>query len=217
MAKIAIDEGHWDADSGAVGFGTRECDITHSMANRLKIDLERQGHQVLITNGSLSNRTTVANNLGADIFISIHCNAFNSKAYGLETYCYKFKYRKLADAIHGELLKNTNLYRNNRRVKEGNFQVIRETNMDACLIELAFIDNREDNLLLRTYQDEYSVAITKGVQSYFGLDYVESKVVNIYEMRVNDKYYGQTYYEDIAVAVEKEMANGVSEIILIKK
>ncbi|MEG2291740.1 MAG: N-acetylmuramoyl-L-alanine amidase, partial [Clostridium sp.] len=199
------------------GFGTQECDITHSMANRLKVDLERQGHQVLITNGSLSNRTTVANNWGADIFISLHCNAFNSKAYGIETYCYKLAYRELADAIHGELLKNTNLYRNNRGVKEGNFQVIRETNMDACLIELAFIDNREDNLLLRTYQDEYSVAVTKGVQSYFGLDYVEAKSINIYEMNVNGEYYGQTTYEDIAVAVEKEMAAGVKRIELIRK
>ncbi|MEG0134107.1 MAG: N-acetylmuramoyl-L-alanine amidase [Clostridium sp.] len=217
MAKIVVDEGHYNCESGAVGFGARECDITHSMANRLKIDLERQGHQVLITNGSLSKRVQDANNFKADIFISLHCNAFNSKAYGIETYCYKLAYRKLADAIHGELLKNTNLYRNNRGVKEGNFQVIRETNMDACLIELAFIDNREDNLLLRTYQDEYSVAITKGVQSYFGLDYVESKVVNIYEMKVNGNYYGQTTYDDIAVAVEKELKNGVKEIVLIKK
>ncbi|MEG2657694.1 MAG: N-acetylmuramoyl-L-alanine amidase, partial [Clostridium sp.] len=108
-------------------------------------------------------------------------------------------------------------YRNNRGVKEGNFQVIRETNMDACLIELAFIDNREDNLLLRTYQDEYSVAVTKGVQSYFGLDYVEAKSINIYEMNVNGEYYGQTTYEDIAVAVEKEMAAGVKRIELIRK
>jgi len=40
---------------------------------------------------------------------------------------------------------------------------------------------------------------------------------SIYNMKVNGAYYGETYYEDIAAAVEKEMTNGVKEITLIKK
>ncbi len=171
MAKIAIDEGHYNCESGATGYGIRECDITHSVAYLLKADLERQGHSVLITNGSLENRTRLANNWGADIIISIHCNAFNSKAYGIETFCYKFKYRQLADVIHKFLLADKRLYRVDRGVKEGDLHVIRETNMSACLVEMAFIDNKEDNTLLLKYQKEYAVAIAKGVQAYFGLAY----------------------------------------------
>lgn len=173
MAKIVIDEGHYNCESGAVGFGIKECDVTHSVAYKLKVKLEKQGHTVLITNGSLSNRTTKANQWGADIFISLHCNAFNGKAYGIETFCYKFKYRKLADSIHNSLLADKRLYRTNRGVKEGDLHVIRESNMDACLVEMAFIDNKDDNALLLKYQDEYATAIAKGVQAYFGLSYKE--------------------------------------------
>lgn len=174
MAKIVIDEGHYNCESGAVGFGIKECDVTHSVAYKLKAKLEKQGHTVLITNGSLSNRTTKANQWGANIFISLHCNAFNGKAYGIETFCYKFKYRKLADSIHNSLLGDKRLYRTNRGVKEGDLHVIRESNMDACLVEMAFIDNKEDNALLLKYQDEYATAIAKGVQDYFGLSYKEN-------------------------------------------
>ncbi|WP_346935296.1 N-acetylmuramoyl-L-alanine amidase [Clostridium sp.] len=173
MAKVVIDEGHYNYESGAVGFGIKECDITHGVAYKLKPKLEKQGHSVLITNGSLSNRTSKANSWGADIFISLHCNAFNGNAYGIETFCYKFKYRKLADSIHNALLSDKRLYRTNRGVKEGDLHVIRESNMDACLVEMAFIDNKEDNVLLLKYQDEYATAIAKGVQAYFGLSYKE--------------------------------------------
>lgn len=192
MAKVVIDEGHYNYESGAVGFGIKECDITHSVAYKLKLKLEKQGHSVLITNGSLSNRTTKANSWGADIFISLHCNAFNGKAYGIETFCYKFKYRKLADSIHNSLLADRRLYRTNRGVKEGDLHVIRESNMDACLVEMAFIDNKEDNTLLLQYQDEYSIAIAKGVQAYFGLSYKEDKPIikEEYDMNKLVVYYG---------------------------
>lgn len=200
MAKIVIDEGHYNYESGAVGFTIKECDITHNVAYKLKSKLEKQGHTVLITNGSLSNRTTKANQWGADIFISLHCNAFNGKAYGIETFCYKFKYRKLADSIHNSLLGDKRLYRINRGVKEGDLHVIRESNMDACLVEMAFIDNKEDNDLLLKYQDEYATAIAKGVQAYFGLSYKEDikkpskpskpQVKEEYDMNKLVVYYG---------------------------
>jgi hypothetical protein len=176
MAKIAIDEGHYNCESGAIGFGVRECDVTHAVAYKLKTNLERQGHTILITNGSLSNRTTAANNWGANIFISLHCNAFNGNAYGIETFCYKFEYRKLADSIHNAMLEDKRLYRVNRGIKEGDLHVIRESNMDACLVEMAFIDNKEDNDLLLRYQDEYATAIANGVQSYLGLSYKEDSL-----------------------------------------
>ena len=180
MARIAIDEGHYNYESGAVGFGIKECDITHSIAYKLKSKLEKQGHSVLITNGSLENRTKMANGWGADIFISLHCNAFTGAAYGIEVYCYKFKYRVLADAIYRALLADKRLYRATRGVKEGDFHVIRETSMNACLVEMAFIDNKEDNALLLKYQDEYATAIARGVQAYFGLSYKEDPEVEMH-------------------------------------
>ena len=200
MAKITIDEGHYNCESGAVGFGIKECDITHSVAYKLKPKLEKQGHSVLITNGSLYNRTSKANSWGADIFISLHCNAFNGNAYGIETFCYKFKYRKLADSIHNSLLADKRLYRTNRGVKEGDLHVIRESNMDACLVEMAFIDNKEDNALLLKYQDEYATAIAKGVQNYFGLSYKEDTAKITSEPKPVEMHRNIIVYPDGAAA-----------------
>ncbi|MEG0051191.1 MAG: N-acetylmuramoyl-L-alanine amidase [Terrisporobacter sp.] len=56
---------------------------------------------------------------------------------------------------------------------------------------------------------------TEDAYNYINIEIKPSK--NIYEMKVNSKYYGQTYYNDIAVAVEKEMAAGAKEITLIRK
>ena len=76
------------------------------------------------------------------VFISIHCNAFNGEACGVETYSYSINTNDLATDIHEELLKSK-CYTKNRGTKTANFYVIKNTNMRACLIELGFIDNIE--------------------------------------------------------------------------
>lgn len=100
MAKIYIDPGHnaSGADTGAVGYGLKEQDITVQIGVILRDMLVRSGQTVKMSresindtissslNGSLSARYNGANSWGADLFISIHCNAANTKAYGCETY-----------------------------------------------------------------------------------------------------------------------------------
>lgn len=181
MAKIFLDPGHGGNDPGATGNGLKEKDINLAVANRVKYHLQRHGQTIVMSrtddsNPSLQTRTNNANNWGADILVSIHCNAFNGNAYGVETYCYKFRYRKLADNIHGRVLADKSLYNYNRGVKEGNLHMIRESNMNAALIEMAFIDNTYDATLLKTKQEEFAVAISKGILDYFGLSYKEEVV-----------------------------------------
>ena len=117
----------------------------------------------------LSDRPRMANNWGADCFISIHCNSASFTAYGIETFAYKAQYRNMADKVHRRLIENTSLYYANRGVKFADFCVLRETNMDACLVEMAFISNERDSQLLRNKQEEYAIAITKGILDYLGL------------------------------------------------
>lgn len=173
MAKIFIDPGHGGTDPGAAGNGLKEKDVNLAVAFKVKAHCERHGHTVMLSRTddktvSLSERTTMANNWGANVFISIHCNAFNTTAYGVETYCYKLAYRKLADCIHARVLADKTLYNYNRGVKENNFHVVRESAMDAALIEMAFIDNTYDATLLKSKQEEFAVAISKGILDYLG-------------------------------------------------
>jgi N-acetylmuramoyl-L-alanine amidase len=84
---IAIDAGHGGEDPGAIGArGTREKVITLALAKRLarRIDREPGMRAVLIRNGdyyvSLRKRIAKARDARADLFISIHADAFNKRS-----------------------------------------------------------------------------------------------------------------------------------------
>ncbi|MEG0180781.1 MAG: N-acetylmuramoyl-L-alanine amidase [Peptostreptococcaceae bacterium] len=177
MKKVYIDPGHGDNDSGAVGVrNVLEKDIVLDMCHRIKKILESRNIEVRMSRTtdvfkSLSWRTNDANNWGADALVSVHGNSSdNISAKGLETFCFKFKYRKLADCIQGELI-NDRLYTINRGVKEDNLHMLRESNMDACLVELGFISNTEDLDLIEAKKDEFALAIADGICNYLGVNF----------------------------------------------
>jgi N-acetylmuramoyl-L-alanine amidase len=93
VERIAIDAGHGGSDPGALGTsGIREKDVTLAIAHKLAPMLMRQGIQVTLTRDddryvTLEERTARANAFGADLFVSIHCNAAENKTrHGVETY-----------------------------------------------------------------------------------------------------------------------------------
>ena len=93
IARVVLDPGHGGKDTGAVGpAGVKEKDVTLDIAHRVAPVLAGQGVQVVLTRDddrfvSLEERTARANGFGADLFISIHCNASEAKGRrGIETY-----------------------------------------------------------------------------------------------------------------------------------
>ena len=93
IARVVLDPGHGGKDTGAVGpAGTREKDVTLDVAHRVAPVLSAAGIQVVLTRDddrfvSLEERTARANAFGADLFLSIHCNASEAKGRrGIETY-----------------------------------------------------------------------------------------------------------------------------------
>ena len=91
---IVIDPGHGGDEVGAKGpGGTLEKDVTLAIARRLRAAIVNSlGHQVFLTRDkdeevSLDERTALANNYKADLFVSIHANASRSRgASGSEVY-----------------------------------------------------------------------------------------------------------------------------------
>ena len=82
IQTIALDPGHGGSDGGVTGTaGTKEKDLTLAIARRIKAAVEaRLGIRVLLTRDDdrdlpLDDRTAVANNNKADLFISLHANA----------------------------------------------------------------------------------------------------------------------------------------------
>lgn len=90
---IVIDAGHGGHDEGATGpTGLHEKDLVLDVSKRLAERLRKRGLQVTLTRSrdeflSLEQRTAVANDARADLFLSIHANASSSrKPRGIETY-----------------------------------------------------------------------------------------------------------------------------------
>jgi N-acetylmuramoyl-L-alanine amidase len=94
IKMIVIDPGHGGNDSGARGpRGLKEKDVTLAVAKLLKTELEKRiDAEVVLTRTTdkyldLYERTDVANNLNADLFISVHVNAaYRKGAKGVETF-----------------------------------------------------------------------------------------------------------------------------------
>ena len=93
VRTVMIDPGHGGKDPGAHGYGGLvEKDVNLRFAKILGAELKRRGLNVLYTRTTdtfipLETRTDLANNKGADLFVSIHCNAHgDAGTSGLETY-----------------------------------------------------------------------------------------------------------------------------------
>ncbi|HET7841442.1 MAG TPA: N-acetylmuramoyl-L-alanine amidase, partial [Terriglobia bacterium] len=99
IGRIVIDPGHGGRDTGTIGpHGLMEKDVCLDVALRLGKLIEEKlpGAEVVYTRKddtyvSLEERTAIANQAHADLFISIHANSSNDpQARGIETYYLNF-------------------------------------------------------------------------------------------------------------------------------
>lgn len=150
---ISINCGHCtkgNYDGGATGNNLKEQDITRIVGNLVIAKLKAQGH--IVTNCTIDSASSVnealkaicakSNAVKTDLFVSIHLNAFNSSASGTEVFTYGAKEIKQARSILNNIVA---LGFANRGLKDGrNLAVIKNTKASAMLIELCFIDSKND-------------------------------------------------------------------------
>jgi N-acetylmuramoyl-L-alanine amidase len=94
VSRVVIDPGHGGHDTGSIGpSGLTEKELVLDVANRLKALVEKElGLEVVMTRGDdtfipLEDRTKIANQEQADLFISIHANSSRTRTVrGVETY-----------------------------------------------------------------------------------------------------------------------------------
>jgi N-acetylmuramoyl-L-alanine amidase len=172
-----IDPGHGGKDPGAVGNGLKEKDLTLDIAQRIRriLETEYTGVQVRLTRETdtyldLSERAKLANDWGADFFLSIHINAGGGT--GWESFRYtSASSRSVAyqNVIHPEVIRATGV--TDRGKKAANFAVVRETKMPALLTENLFIDTSRDAALLKdsTFLEKLARGHVVGLEKSFGL------------------------------------------------
>jgi N-acetylmuramoyl-L-alanine amidase len=91
---VVLDAGHGGKDSGNLGAGNkyREKDVALNIVLEIGRELEKNENiNVIYTRKTdvfidLYKRGEIANRANADLFVSVHCNAHHSQAYGTETF-----------------------------------------------------------------------------------------------------------------------------------
>jgi N-acetylmuramoyl-L-alanine amidase len=153
--KIVLDPGHGGKDPGACGKTLKEKDVTLAVAQIRRPKLEALGHEVLLSRYSdcdvpLSSRTCRANEWGADVLLSIHCNgAENPQAHGFEVWTSPGTTRAdnlatiILDTWHRRFpsVRLRQDFADGDGDKEGRFWVLMKSKMPAVLVELGFITN----------------------------------------------------------------------------
>lgn len=171
---IVIDAGHnYGGDDGAYathnGVKYAERDLNMQTALKLRSELQSRGYTVIMTREesdrsttpelqSLIDRVNIANNINADLFVSIHHNTAGATAKGVEVYYSSSpqddtfgggysaerlaKSKDLAAAVSSNIASVVGT--TNRGAKDSAFKVVRNTKMPAILIETGFITNPEE-------------------------------------------------------------------------
>lgn len=172
MSNIVIDLGHVDYSSGAVANGFREDFFNKSIGGYAVEELQRHGVNVTVTTGTLEHRTTVANSINADLFVSIHNNSGGGDGAEVLKYDGSAKGTELAQNILDEIV-GAGL-NNSRGLKNRNdLYVLKHTKMPAALVECAFMDT-VDIQTVDTEEERkaFGVAIAKGILKTLGIAYV---------------------------------------------
>ena len=172
--KVFIDAGHGGTDPGALGCGYRESDLNLQVAKKVESKLKSKGIDVKMSRNSdifysLSERAEMANDYGADAFVSIHQNSAEAKsANGIETYYNRKKEedRPLSNDIQKQVISQTGA--NNRGVKNAEFTVLVKSEMISALVECGFITNESEVKKLSdpSYQDKLATGIADGIEEY---------------------------------------------------
>lgn len=171
--KVFLDPGHGGSDPGAGGNGIVEAKLNLEIANQVKAKLEAKGIDVKMSRTtdnfiSLSERPKLANEYGADVFVSIHHNSATATANGIETFYHsnKSSEKPLSTELQTNMIKQTGA--KDRGVKNNTFVVLSSGYMPSSLVEGGFMTNAQEASKLKdpAYKDKLSTGIANGIEDY---------------------------------------------------
>ena len=182
---VCLDPGHAYKTPGKRSFdgSLREYEFNRDVAKRTRIYLEKSGIHVIYSldldnpvDKKLEDRCALANIANADLFVSIHANAFGidwNSANGWEIYYYPGATtgKRLAESIRNASIPELGL--KDRGIKTSKFTVLKNTKMPAVLIEHGFYTNKEECEKLKSdsFREKCAIANAKGICNYLGVTF----------------------------------------------
>lgn len=190
---VIVDAGHGGIDPGALtkDHATNEKEVNLAIALKLRELIESSGGLVILTrdddsslykeegnksirqkyNENLKNRKKLIDESDADMFVSIHLNAFEqSKYYGAQTFYPQGneESKELSKYVQNELKRVVDKT-NHREVKpRDDIYLLKENKVPSMLIECGFLSNEKESKLLtdKEYQEKLAWSIYVGIQKY---------------------------------------------------
>ena len=175
---VVVDAGHGGSERGAIGcLGTEEKEVNLKIAQELSKKLQKAGFNVIMTRDCdgyvpLEERTKIAKEADADIFVSIHLNSIPDipmeiyKNRGTSVYYFNNNSKKLAETVEKSV--TSHLKTRKDGVKTASFAVIRPTDYVGILVEVAYMTNPLDSVLYtsKRFPAKAADGIAKGIIEY---------------------------------------------------
>lgn len=175
---VVVDAGHGGSEVGANYGGIYEKDLNLSIAQYVKNELEKNGVRVYMTRNSdtttsLASRTSLANSINADLFVSVHNNAIVGRpnVHGTEV-LYKdstinrkgVTSKSLATTLQEKVSSLAGTY-NKGIINRTNLYVLNRTHMPSVIVEVAYMTNSSDlkKLKDKSFHEDAGRAIATGV------------------------------------------------------
>ncbi|MDQ0269857.1 SH3 domain-containing protein [Cytobacillus purgationiresistens] len=171
---IVIDPGHGGRDNGTTGAsGTLEKTLNMRTAEILSGKLKAAGANVVLTRQQdtyipLQSRVSTSHMHNADAFISIHYDSIEDRSIrGMTTYYHHSYQQELAADVHTAASAKVNIP--DRGYRQGDYFVIRENNRKAILLELGYLSNPTEEMLVSSaqYQEAVATGIFQGLAKHF--------------------------------------------------
>ncbi|MEO5331112.1 MAG: N-acetylmuramoyl-L-alanine amidase [Magnetococcus sp. YQC-5] len=184
---IVLDPGHGGIDPGAIGAGgVKEKDVALAVAKRVARDINATpGYKAYLTRTDdsfvgLNRRCMIARHRQADLFISLHADAFHiPSARGASVYCLSERGSQQPSQTnkHSLMLGNTllssiantpSLSLHFKTTKQARFAVLKTRNIPSVLVEMAFLSNRQEEILLKknSHQASLAKAVSQGAKNF---------------------------------------------------
>jgi|GEM_PF-790561 len=193
--RIVLDPGHGGGDRANRGpTGYIEADGVLDIALRLRRILVMAGYEVLMTRDKnetvdLYRRSEIANQWQGQLFLSLHTNAAESAANGIETFhsyngewgsIFREEAKRVAEIVQRNLVQSTGLRDrgiktriiNNSSSSINNmdyYAVIRRSRMPALITEMGFHTNPNEEALLKTvgFRQKLADALAKAIKEAY--------------------------------------------------
>lgn len=171
---IVLDPGHGGRDNGTTGAsGTLEKTVTMATAELLASKLKAAGANVVFTRQQdtyvpLQSRVSSSHMHNADAFLSIHYDSIDDRSVrGMTTYYYHDYQQELAADVHSSTIAKINIP--DRGHRQGDYFVIRENNRKAILLELGYLSNPAEEMIVSSpqYQEAVATGIFQGLARHF--------------------------------------------------